>query len=44
MSLRLIFREPQVRSMALPADVRVIGHLSDRDWQAVKDGVKRAFA
>ncbi len=30
--------------MALPADVRVIGHLSDRDWQAVKDGVKRAFA
>lgn len=30
--------------MALPADVHVIGHLSDRDWLAVKDGVKRAFA
>ncbi len=30
--------------MALPADVHVIGHLCDRGWLAVKDGVKRAFA
>ena len=30
--------------MATPSDVHVIGHLSDRDWQAAKDCVKRAFA
>ena len=30
--------------MALPDNVHVIGHLSDHDWQAVKDCVKRAFA
>jgi mRNA interferase MazF len=30
--------------MAVPGDVHVIGHLSDRDWQAVKDCVHRAFA
>src|SRR5688572_614904 len=30
--------------MAVPAAVRVIGRLSDRDWQAVRDCVKLAFA
>jgi mRNA interferase MazF len=28
--------------MVLPADVRFIGRLSDRDWQAVRDRVAKA--
>jgi len=30
--------------MALPSAVRLIGRLSDRDWEAAKDCVKHAFA
>jgi len=30
--------------MALPSAVRVIGHLSDRDWECVQACVRRAFS
>lgn len=30
--------------MAVPTEVHVIGHLSDRDWQGVKDCVHQALA
>ena len=31
-------------AMALPAGVKVIGHVSDRDWQAIRGRVQRAIA
>jgi mRNA interferase MazF len=31
-------------AMALPGNVRVIGHVSDRDWQSIRERVHRALA
>src|SRR5215207_6616181 len=31
-------------AMTLPANVRVIGHVSDRDWQAIRERLHRALA
>jgi hypothetical protein len=30
-------------SMAEPVDVKVVGHLSDRDWAAILERLKLAF-
>jgi mRNA interferase MazF len=30
-------------AMALPTSVRVIGHLSEREWQGIRDRIRLSF-